>query len=211
VSPLPTQMTDHWMVQPGTDPHRRQLMWPITLGAERAAIELAGQAHERLAGIPGLDLVPPRWLHMTTLTRGPADDIAPDGLGGLVEEAQHLLVGIAPVTITLGRVLYHPRAVMLDAGPADPFQPVIDAIQTATRHARRSTGLYHDPWRPHITLAYSNATRPAAPIIEALGRGLPAREVTIRSVSLVAQSPRQRWTWDTIADLSLAAEESQHQ
>lgn len=210
MSPLPTQMTDHWAIQPGTDPQHRQLMWPVALGADRTVTELAGQAHRRIAGIPGLDLVPPRWLHLTTLTSGPADDISPGPLAAMIEEAQYLLAAIGPITITLGRVLYHPRAVMLDAGPAGPFEPVIEAIQTATRHAGSSTALYHDPWRPHITLAYSNAIRPAAPVIRALGRSLPAREVTIRSVSLVTQSPGQRWTWDLVADLPLAAGESQH-
>jgi 2'-5' RNA ligase len=210
VSPLPTEMTDHWAIQPGTDPQRQQLMWPMTLGADPTVIELAGQAHRRLAGIPGLDLVPSRWLHLTTLTSGPSDDIAPDALADMIEEAQHLLAAIVPITITLGRVLYHPRAVMLDAGPAGPFEPVMKAVQTATRHAGSSTAPYHDPWRPHITLAYSNATRPAAPVIEALGRSLPAHQVTIRSVSLVTQSPGQRWTWDLIANLPLAADESQN-
>ena len=210
MSPLPTQMTDHWAIQPGTGPQHQQLMWPVTLGADQAVIELAGQAHRRIARIPGLDLVPPRWLHLTTLTSGPADVIAPGALAAMIKEAQHLLAAIAPITITLGRVLYHPRAVMLDAGPAGPFEPVIEAVRTATRHAGSSTALYHDPWRPHITLAYSNATRPAAPVIQALGQSLPARQVTIRSVSLVTQSPGQRWTWDLIADLPLAASQSQH-
>jgi 2'-5' RNA ligase len=208
VSPLPTQMSDHWEIRPGNNPQTRQLMWPVTVGADLAATELASQAHQRLTGIPGLDLVPPRWLHLTTLTTGPADDIAPAALASMIGEAQHLLAAITPITITLGRILYHPRAVMLDAGPAQPFQPVIEAIHTAARHAGHSAELYHDPWRPHITLAYSNTTQPAAPIIEALGRNLPARQITIRSVSLVTQSPSHRWTWDLIAELPLAA---QHQ
>jgi 2'-5' RNA ligase len=198
-------MTDHWAIQPGTDTSRQQLMWPITFGTDEAAAELARTAHERLAGIPGLDLVPPRWLHLTTLTSGPADDVTPDQLTGMIKEAKRLLAAIAPITITLGRVLYHPRAVMLDAGPDGPFQPVIEAIETATRNAGYAAALYHDPWRPHITLAYSNTTRPAGPIIEALGRNLESSLVTIRSVSLVAQSPSQRWTWDHIAALALAA------
>lgn len=210
MSPLPTQMTDNWVIQAGTDPQHQQLMWPVALGADQTVIELAGQAHQRLAGISGLDLVPPRWLHLTTLTSGPADDIAPGPLAAIIEEARHLLAAISPIAIPLGRVLYHPRAVMLDAGPAGPFEPVIEAIQTATRHAGSRTALYHDPWRPHITLAYSNATRPAAPVIQALGRSLPVRQVTIRSVSLVTQSPGQRWTWDLIAELPLAAGKSQH-
>ena len=207
---LPTQMTDHWAVQPGTDIGRQQLMWPITLGADQAVAELASQAHQRLAGIPGLDLVPPRWLHMTTLTSGPADDISTHGLAGMIEEARRLVAAIAPITITLGRVLYHPRAVMLDAGSAGPFQPLIEAIQTATHGTGHASTLYHDPWRPHITLAYSNTTRSAAPVIEALGLNLEGSPVTIRSVSLVSQSPRQRWTWDLLTDLPLAADESQH-
>ena len=208
MSPLPTQMSDHWEIQPGTHQQTRQLMWPITVGADQAATELASHAHQRLTGIPGLDLVPPRWLHLTTLTTGPADNIAPAALASMTKEAQHLLAAITPITITLGRILYHPRAVMLDAGPAEPFQPVIEAIRTAARHAGHSAQLYHDPWRPHITLAYSNTTQPAAPIIEALGRNLPARQITIRSVSIVTQAPSQRWTRDLIAELPLAA---QHQ
>jgi Lsr2 len=79
--------------------------------------------------------VPPRWLHLTTLTSGPADAIASDALAGMIEEAQHLLAAIEPITITLGHVLYHPRALMLGAGPAEPFQPVIEAVHTATRNA----------------------------------------------------------------------------
>lgn len=205
MSPFPTQMTDHWAVQPGAGTTRQQLMWPITFGADETAAELARTAHQRLTGIPGLDLVPPRWLHLTTLTSGPADDITPDVLTGMIKEAQRLLAAIPPITITLGRVLYHPRAVMLDAGPARPFQPALEAIETATRNAGCAATLYHDPWRPHVTLAYSNTTRPAGPIIEALGRNLPARQVTIRTISLVTQSPSQRWTWDHTADLSLAA------
>lgn len=199
-------MTDHWAVQPGTDIGRQQLMWPITFSADDAAAELARKAHQRLAGIPGLDLVPLRWLHLTTLTSGPADDIAPDELTGMIKDAKRLLAAIPPITITLGRVLYHPRAVMLDAGPAGAFQPVVEVIEAATRNAGCAATLYHDPWRPHITLAYSNATRSAAPIIEALGRNLGASTVTIRSVSLVTQSPSQRWTWDHIAVLALAAD-----
>jgi 2'-5' RNA ligase len=199
-------MANHWVVQPGTDTTRQQLIWPVTFGADETAAELARTAHQRLAGIPGLDLVPLRWLHLTTLTSGPADDIAPDVLTGMIKEARRLLAAIPPITITLGRILYHPRAVMLDAGPADPFQSVIEVIETATRNAGCTATLYHNPWRPHITLAYSNSSRPADPVIEALGRNLDASTVTIRSISLATQSPSQRWTWDHVAELVLAAD-----
>jgi 2'-5' RNA ligase len=92
----------------------------------------------------------------------------------------------------------------------EPCEPVIEAIQTATRNAGCVSTLYHNPWRPHITLAYSNTSRPAAPIIEALGRNLEPRAITIPSVGLVTQSSSQRWTWDLLAEIPLAANEPPH-
>jgi len=145
VSPFPVRMSDHWADQTGTDPHRQQLMWPITVSTAEATAELAAEARRRLADVPGLDLVPPRWLHLTTLTSGPADEMTDDVLTMLTEAASRLLASVPPVTITLGRVLYHPRAVMLDAGPQEPFQPLIGAIQAAVRHAGLGAALYHEP------------------------------------------------------------------
>jgi 2'-5' RNA ligase len=207
VSPFPSQMTDHWAAEPGIDQQARLVMWPITLGADPAVTGLATLAQQRMAGIPGLDLVPPRWLHVTTLTSGPADESSPGAVTAMIQEASDLLADVAPITITLGRVLYHPRAIMLDVGPDTPFQQLITALQAAASHAGLTARPYHDPWRPHITVAYSKSDRPAGPIIEALGRSLPPRTATIRSVSLVTQSARQRWAWDLIADLPLAADE----
>ena len=66
--------------------------------------------------------------------------------------------------------------------------------------------LHRDPWVPHMTLAYGNSARPAAPAIKALGRELPADTVTVRSVSLISQAPRQKWTWDLVAELPLGTE-----
>src|SRR5260370_3900576 len=55
---------------------------------------------------------------MTTLIAGFADRISPRQVAVMSERARQLLAGTPPVTVTLGRILYHP--------PRD--------------HARRSTG-----------------------------------------------------------------------
>jgi hypothetical protein len=44
-------------------------------------------------------------------------------------------------------------------------------------------------------------TRPAAPVIEALGRELPPRDVAINSISLISQAPEHRWTWHPVTDV----------
>jgi hypothetical protein len=68
-------MEDRWVLEPGTDSARAQLMWFMCLGREPQAARLSALGQERLADLPGLDLVPHDWLHMTTLIAGHADEI----------------------------------------------------------------------------------------------------------------------------------------
>jgi 2'-5' RNA ligase len=203
VSPFPVQMEDHWRQEQGEDPGRARLMWLMLVGDHPEVAELARLGQARLSGLAGLDLVPREWLHITTLIAGFADQISPDQVDAMVGHARRLLADVAPRRITLGRVLYHPRAVMLDAGPSDVLDPVLRAARDATRAATGRDGELHTaPWRPHITIAYSNAVGPADPVIEALGRQLPRREVTISSVSLVSQAPEQMFRWHLVADMA---------
>jgi hypothetical protein len=59
-------------------------------------------------------------------------------------------------------------------------------------------------WIPHVTVAYSNSDGPAAPIINALGKRLPDREVTIRSLHIVNQDgPETVWDWRPLAEVRL--------
>jgi 2'-5' RNA ligase len=207
LSPLPVRMQDHWVPEPGEDPARSRLMWFMLFGDDPQVVELARIGQARLAGLPGLDLVPPEWLHLTTLIAGFCDEIAPEQVEEMTRHARRLLARVPVVQVTVGRVFYHPRAVMLDAGPVAALEPVLHAVQEATRAATGREGKLHtDPWSPHITLAYSNTAAPAAPVIAALGRHLPRREITVGSVSLVAQAPEQFWTWHPVAQVRFGTE-----
>ncbi|GAA4567125.1 2'-5' RNA ligase family protein [Planotetraspora kaengkrachanensis] len=94
-----------------------------------------------------------------------------------------------------------------EARSAEALTPILEAAQVATRTATGRDGLLaHERWIPHVTVAYSTAVQPAAEIIEALGRHLPEREVTINSVSLVVQDgPENLWDWRTVAEIPLGA------
>lgn len=204
MSPLPVRMEDHWALEPGTDLGRARLMWFMPTGRYEPVAELAREGQDRLAGLGGLDLVPREWLHITTLIAGYRDQITADQTDAMITHARRLAARIRPVTVSLGRVLYHPRAVMLDAGPAANLEPVLDTVQQATRAATGRDGQLHTaPWKPHITLAYSKAIQAAGPVIEALGRQLPSREVTLSRVCLVSQTHGQQWTWDLISEVHL--------
>jgi 2'-5' RNA ligase len=202
VSPLPVHMEDHWSPVPGVDPGRARLMWLMRVGDAQQVAELARLGQARLAGLAGLDMVPREWLHMTTLIAGFADEISSGQVEAMAGQARRLLAGTPPITVILGRVLYHARAVMLAAQPASALEPVLHAVQEATRIVTgRDGALHHKPWTPHVTLAYANTARSAGPVIEALGRNVPAQQVAISSVSLVSQAPEQMWTWRLVADV----------
>lgn len=202
MSPLPVQMEDHWVSEPGVDATRPRLMWFMLFGDHPGVAGLARLGQARLAGLAGLDLVPREWLHMTTLIAGFADEITADQVKAMAGHARRMLTNTPPVTITLGRILYHPRAVMLAAQPPEALEPVLRVVQQATHVATGRDGrLHYEPWAPHITLAYGNSARPAAPVIDALGRELPRQRVTVSSISLVSQAPDQLWTWRLMAEV----------
>jgi 2'-5' RNA ligase len=200
MSPMPSQMEDHWVLEPGTDPGRAQLMWFMCFGGDPEVTGLATLGRARLAGLDGLDLVPSEWLHITTLIVGYADEIPAAQVTATTTHAQALLASVPPIKVTLGRVLYHPRAIMLRASPHEALRPVLAACQEATRAGTGRDGrLYREPWVPHLTLAYGNSSSPAAPAIQALGKELPARQTTVTSVSLISQTPAQKFRWHLIA------------
>jgi 2'-5' RNA ligase len=207
VSPLPTRMANRWerrqafMLPPG----QGQLYWHVLLGDDPDARAIVKQAHERLAGLTGLDLVPQRFIHLTMLIAGYSHEITGHQVDLMAEEATRQLARMEPITVTLGRVLYHPEAVVLEARPAERLRPLLEAAELATRAATgRHGALAHDVWIPHVTVAYSSADGPAAPIINALGKRLPDREVTIRSIHIVNQDgPETVWDWRPVAEVPL--------
>jgi 2'-5' RNA ligase len=175
------------------------------LGHHPQVRALVSEAYRRLADLRGLDLTPHRWFHLTTSMVGLTDETTAVQMDAMVTDARRRLAGVQPVTGTLARVLYHPEAIALAARPADALTPLLEAVQAATRAATHRKGLNaHQPWTPHVTVAYSSAVQPAAPVIAALGPELPPCEITIHTISLVNQDgPEYLWNWHPIAEVHL--------
>jgi 2'-5' RNA ligase len=208
MDPSPTQMADHWRPKPGRRPGRRRYHWHMLFHDQPEVRRLAAAAQGKLAGLSGLDLVPGQWLHLTTFAVGYADEVPEASLDVMAAAAGQALAAVAPIPVTLGRILYYPEAVVLAVEPPGALQPVLDAVTAATRTAGCEGRTSTSPWLPHITVAYSHDTGPAAPIIAALGRWLPSSEITVKSVSLVAQTQVGRsWQWQPVAEVQLGADQ----
>ena len=209
MSPLPQELVDRWRHRTENAPGEGTVYWHILLGDSTELRSMTEQARARLAKFSHLHQTPLRWLHITTLVAGPADEIGDNGMSGMLAEARALLSGVAPVKITLSRVLYHPEAIVLDVHPHGALAPIHQAALDATRAVTGQDGKVSgsaQPWHPHVTLCYSTGRQPAEPIIASLGKELPACEVSVRSLSLVVQrGPERLWDWRNIGSARLGA------
>ena len=104
-------------------------------------------------------------------------------------------------------VIYHPEGIVLPMTPASALVPIFEAAQAASFEVTGKPGVISSPgpsWVPHVTLCYSTSQQPAAPIIAALGKPLPAREVTIGELSLVVQhGSALSWDWRPVGTAHL--------
>jgi 2'-5' RNA ligase len=197
MSPLPMRFTGRWD-NPSRPSYENVVCWHLLLGGHAAVRAAAAAAQQRLAGFPGLHMTPLQWLHVTVLRAGTAGMVTQDDMSRMLARAQAELARTAPVAVTLQRVFYHPEAIALSVSPGSALAPVLSAARTATHEvlgANAGDGEEQE-WLPHLTLCYSTADQPAAPVIAELGKTIPACEATIDEVSLVVQDGSEdQWNW----------------
>jgi 2'-5' RNA ligase len=206
MSPMPAEFTDRWRDRAEPAPGQGLVYWHMLVGGHPEVVGAAQDARQRLAPFTGLHFTPPEWLHMTTLIAGPSDQIFPVDIQRMADFASRRLASTAPITVTLGKIVYHPEAIMLAATPPAALTPVREAALTATREVTGTDGQAENkPWTPHITICYSTSRQPAGPIIAALGRDLPQRRFQVSAVSLVLQQgPERLWDWHPVATVRLS-------
>ncbi|HEY6311414.1 MAG TPA: 2'-5' RNA ligase family protein [Streptosporangiaceae bacterium] len=206
---LPEEFTDRRHVPPGAPDFSDSVCWHLLLGDQEPVQAIATEAQQRLAGFTGLHMTPLRWLHATVLLVGRAAELTRPDLDQILAKARLKLNGTAPASVTLGRVIYHPEGIVLPMSPASALAPIYEAAQAATLEVTGTPGVTSTPgpsWHPHVTLCYSTSQQPTAPIIAALGKSLPPREVTIDKLTLVIQhGPPLSWNWDSVGTAHLAA------
>ena len=204
MSPLPTHMANHWQERPGRHPGRMLYQWHFAFHDQPQVRQLAAAAQAKLSGLPGLDMVEPRLLHLTTYIVGFEDELAETTVEQMVTKVRERLAEMPPIPVTVGRIGYHPQAVSLLVEPLNALGPVFDAVEDATDSLVHGGHADTDPWIPHISVAYSHSSGPAAPIINALGRSLPKARITVKSISLVSQTQVNRsWQWTPVAEVFL--------
>ena len=199
---------NHWWWRPGMRPGRRVDTFYVTFDGLTAVRELAESARRRLSALPGLDLVPDQWLHLTMQEVGFSDEVTGTELAAIVTAATDGLVALAPVTVTVGSPVLAGEGIFCPVTPAGGLGPARDAVRAAIGQARGSERVPDSAewarWSPHVSLAYANADGPGEPFEAALDGLTDVATVTVRAVDLIRFGrDRHLYEWETIARLPL--------
>jgi|HigsolmetaAR206D_1030411.scaffolds.fasta_scaffold01546_8 hypothetical protein len=168
-------MRDHWWWRPGWRVGRHYYACHFDMGRHPELVALVERYQRAIDTFPGLDLIPRRWLHLTTQGVGFVDDLPRESIDRLVRVVGERLAEVPAPVVTFHRPTVRGEAVYLLADPAEPIAAVRSAVRGAIGEAlgeeqvdRGTEGA--DVFRPHVSIAYSNREQPGAPIVEALER-----------------------------------------
>jgi 2'-5' RNA ligase superfamily len=202
-------MADHWWWRPGWQPGRRMYTWHFTFDGQPAVHDLAAAYQARLAPLPGLDLIPTRWLHLTTQGVGFTDEVSDDEVTALTSASAERLKDFGPQRVRLGPSRVTPEAILLDVAPAEGLAGIRRQLREAIGDVLGAGRLMEgDSWTPHVSVAYSNGTGPQAPYVAALGDEQTA-ETLIGTVELIVLGRDNRlYEWTTRSVVPLAGEDA---
>ncbi|MCP3820552.1 2'-5' RNA ligase family protein [Streptomyces sp. A3M-1-3] len=205
MSNQPEKMADHWWWRPGWSVSRRFYTWHLTFHDQPDVQRLVGAYRDSLVGIPGFDLIPDQWLHLTMQGIGFVDEVDEKDITAIVEAARTRLAAIPEFEVRFAAPTVTPEAVETFAVPAEPVATVRDAIRSAIGDVLPEVPERAEGFRPHLSVAYSSSEGPATPIHKALAAvDTPPATARIRSAELIVlHRDNQMYEWTPFARVPL--------
>jgi hypothetical protein len=190
--------------RPGGHPGPRFYTFHFTFEQQPAVQQLAAEARDRLAGFPALDLVPPRWLHLTTQGIGFADAVSDADMAAIVAAARRWLPLLPAANFTLTTPQAESEGIVswvLHTGGLSLARDALRAAIASTWGAKRVPE--GQDWDPHVSFAYANQDADGGPYDAAL-QGMEFVPVTAAQVDLIRLGrDRHVYEWETIASIPL--------
>jgi hypothetical protein len=201
------QLRNHWWWRPGWAIGRRFYTWHLTFDGEHELYELVRAYQRQLAQVPGLDLIPLQWLHLTMQGLGFTHDITPRDADRIVAAAALHLGQLRPTRLTFQCATVRPEAIALPPEPPTPVQAIRDAIRAGIGDVWGVSNVPEqaDGFQPHLSLAYSNDDQPAAPIIDIIERvtNTPVTITIDRAALIVLNRDQHVYRWTTYATVPI--------
>lgn len=199
-------MADHWWWRPGWQPGSRFYTWHLTFQDAPQVHGLASRYRAALASVPGLDLVPDRWLHLTMQGLGFVEDVTEKDARAIVEASAVRLAAIPAFDLKLDRPAITPEAIRWDPDSSGPAM-VRHAIRTAINDVWPEVPEAADGFSAHVTIAYSNSNGSTDPVNDALTTipSSPAIARITQADLIILNRDRRMYEWTTFATVPLSS------
>jgi 2'-5' RNA ligase len=198
-----TALADHWWWRPGWQVGSRFYSWHLTIGGQPELRALVRAYQDVLAPMTIMDVVPERWLHITTQGLGHCNEITDADRDAIVSAVSGRLSELPAATMTFHRPVLHREAVVIPPTDPEPLREVKRAIQAGMREVWSADRIREDPdaFRPHVSAAYLNATGDPRPVRDALDQvDAPPVTTTLHVASLIVMHRDHRmYEWTTHA------------
>jgi 2'-5' RNA ligase len=206
--PHAEEVRDHWWWRPGWRVGRRFYTWHLTFADQDDLQALVTAYQAEMAQVPGLDLIPREWLHLTMQGVGFTDKVSDQDIRAIADAARRRLAPLPAARFTFERAVVRPEAVALPPEPADAVQTIRSTIREAIADVWGADRVPEsaEGFQPHVSMAYINTPGLAAPIVTALDRVTAAPvNVTVAEASLIVLGRDSRvyqWTDQDTAPFS---------
>lgn len=191
-------LESHW-TRPGWWTGREAYYWMIRFDDDESVAQLAASCQEVL-GLPTLDLVPRRSLHLTLSRVGFVDETDLAVARREVGRARTRLRGTEPIPVRVGPLSGSIGAIRLIVTPRLAVTGVRDKTHEPTNGQREG-------FRPHVSIGYVNRQTAAAPLIDRvrdLHQRLRSVLTTVNAIHLVRlRREEHRYELQTIDAVSL--------
>ncbi len=191
---------NHWWWRKGWGPGTRYLTWHLTFEGATALHEAAERAGAALRTVPGIDVVPVEWLHLTMSGLGHSDEFDPSTLKRHVDSVLSAASRTSVIPLVFDRLFIYQEGVCLSA--TSPGLQALRTLQSELISAVGGPG--HDPdevFHPHVSLGYFSREISEEALSDALDLAdLGPVVVASPRLSLIELSRGDRvYTWRVVA------------
>jgi 2'-5' RNA ligase len=193
-------MASHWWWRPGWAAGKSFYTWHITFADGSPMAKFANGYRSVLQGFSTLDVLRTDQLHMTLQGIGFTDAVRDEDVSAIVEATRNQLARLSPPTIS--------ETVQAAVQPVSSVRELRLALRRGIAAVWDDVPETMDGFRPHVTLAYSNAESGSRREIEEAVRGadsIPAR-FEVSTLSLIRLNrDNTRYEWDELVTVPVGS------
>ncbi|MFI9274246.1 2'-5' RNA ligase family protein [Kitasatospora sp. NPDC052896] len=135
-------------------------------------------------------------------------EVGEEDVRATADGAAERLAQVPAFDVSLGPAIVTPEALLLTVAPEDGVRAVRSAIREAVGEVWGEVPEAADGFRPHVSVAYSNADGPAGPVAAALGTVTSSVTARIASAELIVLNRDNRmYEWETSRSVPLGKDD----